>query len=158
MKITLLFILLFSSVLPSISDYPALDSSARRKLDNSIKSTFQIEEFILVRENDSLNVFAIVNNDVKLGSVMIGSAMGRYEEFDFAVLYSTDWLIENVEILVYRSDHGYEVMNKKWLAQFKGSTGCGLAYGKDIDAISGATLSGNALTEAVAEFCEKAKH
>lgn len=158
MKITLLIILLFSSLLTSINDYPALDSGARRKLENSVKTTFNTVEFTLVSENASLNTYAIESNGIKLGYVLIGSAMGRYEEFDFAVLYSTEWLIENVEILVYRSDHGYEIMNKKWLAQFKGSTGCGLAYGKDIDAISGATLSGNALTEAVAEFCEKAKH
>lgn len=158
MKITLLIILLFSSLLTTNNDGPDLDGSARRKLENSVKSTYHTEAFSFIREYDSLNVFAIVNNDVKLGYVLIGSAMGRYEEFDFAVLYTTDWLIENVEILVYRSDHGYEIMNKKWLAQFKGSTGCGLIYGKDIDAISGATLSGNALTEAVAEFCEKTKH
>lgn len=158
MKITLLLILLFYSLIPPSSDNPELDSSARRKLENSVKSTFQIEEFTFVWENESLNIFAILNNDVKIGYALIGSAMGRYDEFDFAVLYTTDWLIENIEILVYRSDHGHEIMNKKWLAQFKGSNGCGLVYGKDIDAISGATLSGNGLTEAVAKFCEKLNH
>jgi hypothetical protein len=71
------------------------------------------------------------------------------------VIYNTDWVILQVEILVYRSDHGFEITNKRWLAQFKGSNGCGLQYGKEIDALAGATISGNSLVSSVGRICEQ---
>ena len=87
------------------------------------------------------------------GLLYSGSARGRYDWFDFIVIYNQDLLIEKVEIIVYREDHGLEITNKSWLAQFRGKTGCEADYGKDIDAVSGATLSANSLMSAISEIC-----
>jgi hypothetical protein len=45
-------------------------------------------------------------------------------------------------------------MNKGWLRQFIGITGCELDYGKDIDAISGATISASSLTIEIRKWCK----
>ncbi|MCF8333970.1 MAG: FMN-binding protein [Bacteroidales bacterium] len=80
-------------------------------------------------------------------SVMIlATAKGRYDYFDFMVLFDDELAITKVKVLVYRSSHGYEVTHKRWLRQFKREKHP-YRYGVNIDAISGATLSGKAITQ-----------
>ena len=52
-------------------------------------------------------------------------------------------------ILVYRSTHGAAVCSKKWLKQFNGYSGGKLELGKDIDSVSGATISATSLVKDV---------
>ncbi len=48
----------------------------------------------------------------------------------------------------YQATHGHEVMNKFWLRHFVGYDGTQkLKYGKDIDAVAGATISAQALMD-----------
>ena len=57
-----------------------------------------------------------------------------------------------VEIFNYQATYGYEITNKRWLKQF---IGFGedelLEVGKNIDAISGATISVHAITYDIQE-------
>jgi hypothetical protein len=169
MKAVILIVLPILFGFPAAEDHLPLDPPARKKFDNAIRSAFGVEDFSLTIHGNSVPPDAPgadeingLTYQVRSGGQLKGYAylthgMGRYEAFDFVVLYSTDLQIQKVDILVYRSDHGYEIMNKRWLAQFNGKTGCNLVYGKDIDAISGATLSGTSLTETIAENCELMK-
>lgn len=53
-----------------------------------------------------------------------------------------------VKIYNYQATQSYEVINCGWLSQFKGvKPGESLTFGKDIEAISGATVSANAITD-----------
>jgi hypothetical protein len=71
-----------------------------------------------------------------------------HEYFDYYALLNTQYGILEVKVYNYASTHGQEICSKAWLKQFKGYDGSKrLRYGKDIDAISGATVSGMALTE-----------
>ena len=99
-------------------------------------------------------IFLLEDSSGSAGYMVLSSAKGRYEFFDFMILYDTLGRIKNVDILVYRSDHGHEIMNKGWLRQFEGTKGCDLNYGKDIDALSGATISANALTKEIQRWCK----
>ncbi len=52
-----------------------------------------------------------------------------------------------MKVYNYRATHGHEVMGWGWLKQFIGySGGKEMVYGKDIEAITGATISASALT------------
>jgi uncharacterized protein with FMN-binding domain len=168
MKIIAIIFLAFTSLFPGQDDHLQLDETARKKMDKTVMSTFGIENFFLEPYKSSGGstfastgientgkCFQILHDDQIKGLMYIGSAKGRYDWFDFMILYNPDLVIEKVEILVYRSDHGFEIMNKRWLEQFKGSSGCDFEYGKNIDAISGATLSANSLTKAIQEACRK---
>lgn len=85
--------------------------------------------------------------DEKKEAIMIlATAKGRYDYFDFMVLFDKNLKINKIKVLIYRSGHGYEITNKRWLSQFKREKRP-YRYGKNIDAISGATLSGNAITQ-----------
>jgi hypothetical protein len=74
--------------------------------------------------------------------------MGRFEKFDFMIVYNSDLVLTDLKILVYRSEYGYQVSTRGWLKQFLDHpVGTIHTYGQDIDAISGATFSGKSLTD-----------
>lgn len=166
MRYLILPLLLASSWLLPADDHLSFDKAVQKKFNSAVINAFNITDFSLINVQDSTllitsgataclgQTYWIIRGDSLTGYARFESAMGRYEPFEFVVLYDTNRIIRQVEILVYRSDHGFEIMNKRWLAQFNGKTGCGLTYGKEIDAISGATLSGTSLVNSIASICE----
>lgn len=106
------------------------------------------------RPSPGMVLYDIVQGGKIKGYVIATSARGRHEYFDYLVIYDTALIIQKIRVFEYRSDHGYEICNKKWLKQFEGKPGCGLQYGKDIDGISGATYSASSLTRDVSHWCE----
>lgn len=166
MKFTILLVVAVLCWFRVAGDDLLLNKQARKKMDAALKTVFKFEDLSLVpvlnedfiKESAGTsalsNTYIVIHEKKTIGYVHFGSATGRYETFDFLVIYSSGLIIEHVEILEYRSDRGVEIMNKRWLAQFKGTNGCELEYGKSIDAISGATLSGNSLVKAIIKQCE----
>ncbi len=75
---------------------------------------------------------------------MIGE---RYEHFDYMLILNKDLSVKKVKILVYDGEYGYEVGSKLWLKQFIGYSGGNLEYGRDIQALSGATISAQSITD-----------
>ena len=140
-----------------------LPKSLERKIDKTISRSFDSDNITMVKvisddqdENSGglgTFIYSLHEEAEQIGYIVITSAMGRHEYFDYCVIYNSDFSIRNVEILVYRSDHGYEITNRKWLKQFVGQRGCGLEYSKDIDAISGATYSAGSITADLARLC-----
>ncbi len=80
-----------------------------------------------------------------LGYLFSTRAMGRYEYFDYSILFSADVTVMGLTVTAYRSSHGAAICQKKWLDQFKGYRGEELILGKQIDGIAGATISANSL-------------
>ena len=54
---------------------------------------------------------------------------------------------QQVKVLEYTSDYGYQIANKGWLKQFQ--QGEKFTVNENIDAISGATISVNSFTQGV---------
>ena len=50
-------------------------------------------------------------------------------------------------VTTYRSSHGAGICSKGWLKQFRGYHGEEIRLGKEIDSISGATISASSLVE-----------
>lgn len=85
-----------------------------------------------------------------VGWVFYSSAQSRYERFFFMVVYDTDLMIKTVSVLEYNELFGAEITNRSWLKQFSGfPVSKTIHYKKDIDAISGATISAVNLLESV---------
>ena len=85
-----------------------------------------------------------------LGYAVTTSAIGRFDKFDFLVLYNPNKTINKVRVLIYREDHGGEIGSKRWLKQFEGKSIDHLnTLFNDVDGISGATLSCNAITNEI---------
>lgn len=73
-------------------------------------------------------------------------AKGRYDMFDYLLILSKDFTVQKVNIIKYRSERGGEIASKKWLKQFENYSSGELRYGKEISAISGATISASSIT------------
>jgi len=68
------------------------------------------------------------------------------EYFDYIIYFDTTASIKKIRILDYNATYGYEVCSKNWLKQFIGYFGKeSLLVGKNVDGISGATISANAI-------------
>ena len=108
-------------------------------------------------------VFEVTIADTVSGYSMITRALGckiggcdkpnkdtiSFEEFFFLTAFDKQKNIKKVRVLEYTSDHGYQIANKGWLKQFeKAKT---FTVGKNIDGISGATISVKSITKGVNE-------
>lgn len=68
----------------------------------------------------------------------------------FLVILHNSGKINAVRIIKYREAYGGSISNTGWLNQFTGKNAkSGYEAGKDIDAISGATISVNALAKGI---------
>jgi Na+-translocating ferredoxin:NAD+ oxidoreductase RnfG subunit len=95
-------------------------------------------------------LFRIVGGDSTLGFLVLSSAKGRFELFDFMMVYTSETEVIDMRVMVYRSEYGSQVCSKAWLKQFYGiPSSKSLQYGSDVDALSGATFSARSLTEQV---------
>jgi len=67
---------------------------------------------------------------------------GDSEYFDYFILFDPGPAVREVIVYNYQATHGQEVSARGWLRQFKGYDGKeALRVGKEVDAISGATIS-----------------
>ncbi len=140
-----------------------LPKKLQKKVTKEIKTAFDVEEFLLesIQIPDTLNAqlktnisdtnfYKIISKSNLLGYAFIDKAPSKTDQFDYLVLFDKDLIIKKAKVLIYREDYGGEIGSKRWLKQFIGKTTKDeLIYKKDIIAISGATISANAMTIAV---------
>ncbi len=81
-----------------------------------------------------------------------------YEFFDYFILFDASAKVLSVRIYNYEATHGQEITVKKWLNQFIGYNGSEeLTVGKNIDAVSGATISVYSITDNISLKTQRLK-
>ena len=96
--------------------------------------------------NKSLHVWKTQGNDW----FIVDQVIGKHENIDVAVAISYLGRVTGIEILTYRESYGHQVRHPKWLAQFFGkSYQHHFELDKNIQNISGATLSCSHITDAI---------
>src|SRR5262245_115425 len=87
--------------------------------------------------------FYVASSGAKIdGYALIDEEMGEHQPITFAVKISPTGVVERQEIVVYREPRGDEVRDERFRKQFVGkSSRDPIAMGRDIVAISGATIS-----------------
>ncbi|MBT5425043.1 MAG: hypothetical protein HN936_13335 [Bacteroidetes bacterium] len=88
---------------------------------------------------------------------IIGYAAGRkitdqYLNYFPLFAFDSDLKVKEVFIIEMNTIKGAEITAKSWLKQFKSYSGGQLKLGKDIDGITGATLSGLSMVREVQRF------
>lgn len=82
--------------------------------------------------------------------VFIDQVLGKHEFITIAVGISADSKVKAIEIIEYRETYGQQVRNPEWRKQFVGkNSDAALKLGKDIQNITGATLSSSHITAGV---------
>jgi hypothetical protein len=143
----------------------------QKKIDKNIRKIFKKQNFHIIYKSDSLvsnrrTEFFVKNdsdclltygivelcNSCKIGGCEIYSAFdptAEYESFYYMIAFELDGTIKLVRVLEYNSEHGYEIAGKRWLKQFIGKQPGAFNVGQNVDAISGATISVNALVTSI---------
>jgi len=147
------FILVLLTIFLFTFSAKAVQPAVSKKFKKELSKHFDLESLTTV-ENKELSTnddlfLNIYDGDKSLGVVVLTTARGRYDKFDFMIIYNQDCIVELIKILVYRSDYGAEITAKRWLSQFYTKKEDSLKYGTDIQAISGATFSAMSLTKNV---------
>lgn len=169
MKRLAIIILIILSIVQYSFNYETVTELPDKKISRQIYKTWKIKSFRLERIDELSSFmgdyFIIYANNKQKGFLYSGrvnscrqggcSVAGDfetevYEHFDYFMLCDTNAKVEKVRVFNYRATHGHEVMSTGWLRQFIGYDGKeDLRYGKDIEAISGATISAKAINEDV---------
>lgn len=161
-KTAILICLLIFSLLLHASDYP---KSVQKRIDKTLvklfpKKVVELKEMHLSTELTSVytsikgvKISRLRSAETDLGYACFASSKGKNDYFDYMVIFDKELMIKKVKVLVYRSTYGGEIMSRSWLKQFIGKTnGKEMTMNKDIDGISGATLSAPSITEGIKEL------
>ena len=92
-------------------------------------------------------IWWISESDSLIGLAILDNVKGKSLPITFITFFDHTGNITGSHIVKYREDYGWEVGNRRWLDQFLGlHHGSVYAVGKNIDGISGATISVNSVT------------
>lgn len=145
-----LFLIYFFSFIFSVGVEPK-NPEVYKKFEKELSKHYDIAylklEEIKQISNDIDLFYKISHDDENLGIAVLTSAKGRFDMFDYMIVYNLEREIALIKILVYRSEYGSEITAKRWLSQFYSKQKDSLEYGNDIQAISGATFSASSLTK-----------
>ncbi len=162
----ILLILIYLAIQPELMAIK-LSEKTISKIEKTARKCFERKqlrfELLPIEENnsggpswefDDNSLYRIYSDSLLLGYLVVDQAMGRYDPFDFMILYRSDLEILKIEILKYRSAHGAEIASARWLQRFEGSSRNDQRSFLAIDALSGATFSSNGLINAVFKIDE----
>ena len=92
-------------------------------------------------------VLRVARGDSLLGFAAVGNVIGKDQPITFLVAIDPADRLRDVDVLVYREPYGGEVAYDAWRRQFRGKRAAdSLRVGREIRAISGATISVHAVT------------
>lgn len=139
-------------------DVQELSELEELKIPDSIAKKNQFNgKFFLIREDDhgrgvKYLYMGRVNSCRAGGCSIAGGPLADLDQeyFDYFIMYDAGVRVKLVRVYDYQATHGQEVTVRGWLKQFSGYDGrANLQVGKEIDAISGATISVYAITSDV---------
>jgi hypothetical protein len=170
-KIFIVILFCSCSVAFGLATFSYFPQHVGKKMEKAVKKAFGKEaSFYSIETPDSLKlsheVYSVFHHDTLSGYVMVTRALGcqmggcdvtptdtlAFEQFFFMTAFNAKKDIKQVKVLEYTSNHGYEISSKSWLKQFTKDTS--FEVGKNIDGISGATVSVNSITNNVNKQCE----
>ncbi len=165
-----LFLILLIGFL-NIQSYAAVPSKLDKKLHKIIKKEYAVKDFKkspLIITNEQLEdagvelrkdqLFKLKTEAGSENIYVIETAMGRFDDFVYVIFFEMDLSVKMVRVLKYDSEHGAEITHKRWFRQFIGKTPADhLVFRKNIDTISGATISAKSITESINEMLQKIK-
>lgn len=100
--------------------------------------------------SDEVHFYKIFESDRIAGLAILDNVYGKSLPITFIVMFDPNGKILCSEIIKYREPYGGAVQSKEWNSQFKGKDDqSGFVVGRDINSISGATISVNSVTKGI---------
>ena len=143
--LALAIVLLFSH-LALAEVYLSAEEATKRLFPNL--QEYKVEKRTV--DNQEFKILIVVGDDKVMGWTVVVSEMGKIKPITFLVGIDTQGKILGVYVLEYRDIFGSEIRRRSFLRQFLDkSVKDSLTVGRDIDAVTGATISSQAATSAV---------
>ena len=99
---------------------------------------------------DKLYYWNIVQADSTIAFAFLDNVIGKSMPITFMVILGGNGEIINTTIIKYREAYGGEIKHTGWLAQFNNRNNqSSYKVGKDIDGITGATISVNSISKGI---------
>jgi hypothetical protein len=118
-------------------------------LDSSLKARLT-QRLGYAPSKDRYTVFIASTHGRVDGYALIDDEPGLHQPITFATRLSPHGAVERLEIMVYREPRGDEVRDARFRKQFEGKTAQDpLRVNRDIDAVSGATVSSVSMASGV---------
>jgi thiamine biosynthesis lipoprotein len=103
----------------------------------------------VVRE-DAYRSWIVEHAGRAMAHAVLLNVIGKEQPITFLVVVGANGVVRGVEVLIYRESEGSEIRSGRFIRQFVGKTlAAPLKLGRDIEAISGATLSSRSTAYAV---------
>ncbi len=134
------------------SFFPKSDTVSFKKFKPSKAERAALKRKLGYELRKSSYYFFVASSKTKSGTVVDGYAfiddeMGQHKPITFAVKLSPKGVVLREEVMVYRESRGDEIRSPRFSRQFKGKTiDDPMRPNKDIDSVSGATISSRAIT------------
>jgi Na+-translocating ferredoxin:NAD+ oxidoreductase RnfG subunit len=132
------------------SEFPSqsIISMQKYKLPSKLKS--QTEKQVQQKFfKDYIYLWKICSSDSIAGYALLDNTYGKSLPITFLVIFSPDGEIRRMDIIRYREPYGGAIASRRWLDQFIGkSADHEFKVDKDVDSISGATISVLSVTRA----------
>lgn len=121
----------------------------QKTLKNSIEKEVKQKFF-----REEVYLWKIAKGDSSLGFAILDNVLGKAMPITFLAIFDKDGKVLSTEIVKYRESIGGQVGNKSWNEQFIGKNAkSSFVVGKDIDGISGATISVNSVSKGIKKLC-----
>ena len=128
--------------------FPGADEVKKERQWLTAEQIEAIERLCLQTIKETRFTFYVgIKNDKPMGYLLIDNIIGKSFPITFFTLLNIDGTVRDVEIMVYREPRGWEVRNQSFLNQFFGRDSS--SDSREINSITGATLSVNALRTGV---------
>lgn len=162
MKILLILLTILFNVSPAGSIKDETEALIRERLGYSVTAEFvkyqipqnykkEIETEIMQKfYGDFVYIYKIYEKEKLKNIVIVDNVYGKSMPITFMVIFELDGKINYSGIIKYREQYGGGVKSAEWNEQFrKKDSKSSYEVGKDISAISGATISVNSISRGI---------
>jgi len=103
-----------------------------------------------VLSRDRFTFFVARSGDRVDGYALFDEELGQHEAISLATFFDRQGRVTNVEVMAYREAYGDGIRSARFRDQFRGRTASsGFRPGRDIDSMSGSTISARSMCVAV---------
>jgi len=134
------------------SFFPAAERVSFAKVALSAQERAALAKTIGRSVRADWTIFVATKAGQVTGYAIIDEVRGMHEPITYATRFTPAGAISRMEVMRYREAYGSEVREQRFLSQFNGKTSASpMLPGRDIAAISGATISSHAVTRGAEE-------
>lgn len=146
--ISILFLFVVFSI--NCAHSQALIGDYRVKIEKIVKKTLgaPIEEFTQVPLKGK-DVVILQRGETDVARIHLIKGNGRFHKFYYLLVVSNNNIILSMEMVDYPSEYGIGATAKKWLSGFTGKRPGTLEYGRNIDAVTGSTITAKSIVDGI---------